>query len=290
MAAFTLIRLAISSFAAVLVLGIFLPGCGTAPKTSPKAIITPIDRFVALEGDGRILYEPEGEAFAKSIQRLLDDAIATVEHHHGRPFLRPVRVHVFADPRSFARESPSPDAAGVTVGGELYLSPRLAQAPEQLRGILTHELAHQHFTQYLGTRRAYEILPRWFAEGFAVAVSGAGADRVSELEATRAIGEGKQLRLSGDRQTLFASDTRSHGLKPHMFYRQSAMFVQFLKRHYGAFKFNALLNRLFGGEAFAEAFWAAFGRPVPVAWSEFVDDVQQPGKATGQRSSAVQLP
>ncbi|WP_303908691.1 peptidase MA family metallohydrolase [Thiohalomonas denitrificans] len=268
------VRAAIPLFALVLASGMLLSGCGS-PKATVKAATKPMDHFMALESDGRILYEAGGEALAARVQQLLDDAVSTVERRHGLPFLRPVRVHVFANSGTFAGESPSPNTAGVTVGGELYLSPRLAKAPERLRGILTHELAHQHFTQYLGVRNAYRILPRWFAEGFAVVVSGAGADRVSEQEAIRAISAGEHLNLSGEHQASLAQ-TRSYGLQPHMFYYQSTMFVKFLKRRYGEEKFESLLSRLFGGERFDDAFVAAFGRPVPKAWSEFIDSVQDP--------------
>ncbi|SCZ59431.1 peptidase MA family metallohydrolase [Thiohalomonas denitrificans] len=266
------VRAAIPLFALVLATGMLLSGCGS-PKPSVAAATGPMDHFIALESDGRILYEAGGKALAARVQQLLDDAVSTVERRHRLPFLRPVRVHVFANARTFARESPSPNTAGVTVGGELYLSPRLAEAPEKLSGILTHELAHQHFTQYLGVRNAYEILPRWFAEGFAVVVSGAGADRVSEQEAIRAIINGEQLYLSGDPRSL-PTNSRSYGVQPHMFYRQSTMFVEFLERNYGEEKFGNLLRRLFGGERFDGAFVAAFGRPVPIAWSEFVDSVK----------------
>lgn len=230
--------------------------------------------FEALPDDPRILVQPGGERLAFEIAPLLDAAIATIEHHHRRPFLYPVRIHVFANPRSFARQSPSPEAAGATVDGKLLLSPRLAEVPEKVAGILTHELAHLHFTQYLGPQRAYEALPRWFAEGFAVLVSGAGADRISETEALSAIARGERLSLERSEPALFAAPPRAHGLAPHMFYRQSALFVRFLQRRYGDPAFNHLLDGLFAGKPFEQAFHHAFGKSVPAAWQEFLTAVR----------------
>ena len=232
-----------------------------------------IGEFQPLAGDPRVLFEPGGEALALEIGRLLDRAIATVEQHHQRPFRAPVRIHVFGSLCSFASKSPSPGTIGVTVKGKLLLSPRLLDNPSKIQGVLTHELAHLHFTQYLGPKRAYDTLPRWFAEGFAVLVSGAGADRTSEAEALSAIARGERLTLDGSASTPFSALPWAHGLEPPMYYRQCAMFVRFLQQHYGDAAFGRLLDALFELKPFAQAFRSAFGHTVPETWKAFVHSV-----------------
>jgi hypothetical protein len=73
---------------------------------------------------------------------------------------------------------------GLVIGDRLFLSPRLLERQETIRGILTHELSHLHFSKTLGMYHAFQELPAWFGEGLAVSISrGGGAEKITESEA-----------------------------------------------------------------------------------------------------------
>ena len=221
--------------------------------------------FIPLRAEPRIRYEPGAERFARAAARHLPGAIERVEWAHGRAFRQPVQVYICATTRSFIRLSPT--AWAINVGGRVFLSPRLFQTSGRLPGILTHELSHQHIIQYLGTASP---LPAWFREGFAVLVSGgAGAERVSEAEAARAIISGEAFIPDPEYDSRFPKTASHYGLEPHMFYRQAAMFTGYLRERDPAM-FRRLIATMLDGEPFEAAFERAFNATPKRLWEEFV--------------------
>ena len=141
------------------------------------------DRLPALAGNSQVHFEPGAEDYARDVAALLSDAITRVEVVHGRPFVRPATVGVYATMEAYAiangRGSTVP--VGITTFGRVNLSPKLFSTQHQrLRAILTHELSHAHVVGWIGGV-TYIHLPNWFKEGLAVLVSdGGGAELVSE--------------------------------------------------------------------------------------------------------------
>jgi hypothetical protein len=257
-----MILLLLSSPAAALELGGPVPPPGMADLETGNG-------FLALADDSRIRYEAGAELMAQRVARLLPTAIERVENAHGRDFRRPVEVYVLASERSFVRLSPN--AQALTVGGRIYLSPRLFRTPERVAGILTHELSHAHFMQYLSRGEHAPDLPRWFREGFAVLIAGgAGAERVTPAQAIEAILAGSGSPLGdGDIAESVSAVTGGPAQAPHMFYRQSAIFVQYL-RYLDPHRFDLFVSNLLDGIEFERAFREGFGHSPMRMWRRFV--------------------
>lgn len=220
--------------------------------------------------DGRIFVEAAtSDANTEEVRTVLDECIGTVETAHGRAFLSPIRVYLCATQRSYnARTGASAQgiARGAVFADCVFLSPRTFET-QTCREILTHELSHLHFRQILGT--AYTTgIPGWFQEGLAVYVSsGGGAEPVSANQARASIVAGVSIQPE-DFGSNYPRMSSAHGLKHHMFYRQSSMFIEFLAESRPKV-FERLLTRLLDGVSFREAFEAAYHEPVSVLWEAF---------------------
>ncbi len=142
---------------------------------------------------------------------------------------------------------------------KLFLSGGLRKEPERIRRILVHELSHLHIGQQLGIYGYNANQPAWFQEGLAVIVSGGGgAEKVSEEEAAKAILEGKSITPEAHGSFLFKKSAHSYNLEPHMFYRQSGMFVAWLRSR-DETRFRTFLLAIEDGRDCAGSFHEASG-------------------------------
>lgn len=240
--------------------------------------------FASLAQDRRVHYEPGAENYARAIAAALPAAIATVEAAQGRPFREPIVVVVYATNEAYQSENGTGSYVplGTTFMHRIMLAPRLWSYPElsrtSLRLILTHELSHLHFEGHRGLF-AYAHLPSWFLEGIAVMVSGGGgAQRVSPEAARAAIAAGRTIRII-DRTALFGSnfdDPQPRSIADgdeqyyyHMYYRQAALFVAYL-RDKDPVGFARFLNNLLDGKEFGLSFQNSLGSSPTKAWREFV--------------------
>lgn len=219
-----------------------------------------LTRFERLAADERVRYEPGAQHYAERVARLLPVAIAQVEEGHYRPFAVPPVVHVCGSDECFAQHVPGAArfTAAVIYENRLLLAPRLFERePERLHPILVHELSHLHLGQSLGH---YTMgIPVWFHEGLASLVaSGGGADLVSEEDARRAIAAGEHFLPDGAHDNTGRKNAGQWGLKTTMFYRQSMMFLAYLKA-LGEDSFRRMLLELQNRARFDEAFAAIFG-------------------------------
>lgn len=232
--------------------------------------------FVALPGDERVRYEPGAEPQAAILARALPGAIATVEDKQGWAFAAPVSVHVCAtmeSARAFGGFGPTGDPAGFVLNGQLFITPKRTNTPERLPRILAHELSHLHLGRALGKWRFTFGLPFWFKEGLAVQVSGGGgAEPVSVEQARQALREGRAL-VPRERDGFHRSFFPDHdGLPVFLFYRQSGMFVGYLRARDEA-AFRRVLMELKNGASFAQAVQSGYGQDTAGLWTEFVRQV-----------------
>jgi hypothetical protein len=236
-------------------------------------------QFLPETRDSRVLYERGAEAMAAQVAEALPVAIRAVEAGHYRPFAEPVRVYVCASRQSFRSYSLRVgDAAGFVFNKRLFLSPKLASTPERIPRVLAHELSHLHLEQQIGSLRAGENLPEWFKEGLAVDVSGGGgAENASEAEARQAIADGHHLEPETGGSLLFPKDARDYRLTHHMFYRQSGMFIGYLKQ-LDELQFKAFLLSIEDKQSLEQAFDVAYGRSLEAAWHEFVVEARAAAK------------
>ncbi|NOY65212.1 MAG: hypothetical protein GXO97_07455 [Nitrospirae bacterium] len=231
------------------------------------------DRFRPLEADPEILYEEGARDFALKVARVLPEAIKTVEQRQYNHFLRPIKIYVCNSRESF-RDITGRDVRALTYRGAIYISQRLHERPEWLKGYLTHELSHLLIGQHAGVFAGAKM-PPWFVEGLATYVSnGGGAEDVTDTEAIQAILSGRHFVPELEGGFIFRKTASSFGLRPHMFYRQAALFVSFMKA-YDEMAFKSLLWHIYRGSNFRDAFTASYSVPIKTLWNEFVVKLNQ---------------
>lgn len=255
------------------VLAVNASGCGL--MRSGVAALKSTSQFMYMENDRRVLFEPGAEDIAAPVAAYLQEAIATVEKEQYRQFTRPVQVYVTKDEESFAAFTGVPKQVRGAVIIKLFLSGGLRQEPDRIRRILIHELSHLHIGQQLGIYGYNAKLPAWFQEGLAVTVSGGGgAEKMSEAGAVKDILEGKCFKPEVTGSFFFKKSAHSYGLEPPMFYRQSGMFVAWLKKR-SEEQFRAFMLALEDGQDFGKSFNAAFDVSLDKAWQQFVDTLKK---------------
>lgn len=231
------------------------------------------DGFRTLKQDSRIEYEEGSLKFAREVAPYLDRAINTIETKQGK-FKNPVVIYVTKSIESFSSFCASKRPSACVIGDRLFVSPKLFMKKERLPGVLTHELSHLQLTQAIGCLKYQTNLPTWFKEGLAVYMSnGSGAEGVSEQKAYEAILQGKTIQPNGSGALLFRKTASSFGLKTHMFYRQSEMFVRWLHDK-NPDKFNKLFTKLHGGDTLDEALLSLYSFHVQQAWQEFLEKLK----------------
>jgi hypothetical protein len=112
-------------------------------------------------------------------------------------------------------------------------------------------------------------LPAWFKEGLATYISnGGGAHTVTEKQATESIRAGKYFVPNDTGGFIFQKTANDWGLEPHMFYRQSMMFVNYLAT-INEPGFRKLLLGVENGERFFNALKAAYNMELKELWNGF---------------------
>ena len=155
------------------------------------------------------------------------------------------------------------------LNGRLFISPKVQNTTERIPRLLAHELSHLHFEQRLGLIGYAWKIPSWFKEGLAVVVSGGGgAESVSPPEARAAIAAGKTFTPAASGRLLFERSGRSYGLSEHMWYRQSALLVEFLQAKDPA-AFRQLVEKLESGDRFAPTIASCYHADLAALVREF---------------------
>jgi len=145
------------------------------------------------------------------------------------------------------------------------LTPRGRRAKKYL----THELSHLHLQQQLGVYKMSR-LPVWFKEGLAAYVSdGGGAQARSQEQAVESFREGKYFVPHNADGFIFKKTPSDFGLEPHMFYRQSMMFIGYLAA-IDENGFRRMLLSVESGEQFSTSFQTAYDRKLEELWDAFL--------------------
>lgn len=262
---------------ALLALALFLLLIGIAAFTGGarwRALLASKGEFTQCTADSRILCEPGSERLATLVAQSLGTAATKVEQAQFSPFSEPIRVYTYANVDSFVKHSASnPNLLGVVVGGQLHLSPVALELPDRLAPLVVHELSHVHLSQHLNML-SFNRLPGWFLEGLATDVSGgAGAENVSEHDALISMAKGLCIIPHTAMGWMGGGRGAPPGMRSHMFYRQSAMFVTYL-RSIDETKFMHLLQGLNAGQALEEAFISAYGQAIDALWRGFTGHSQ----------------
>ena len=225
----------------------------------------------------KIYYDPEAEDIASTIEISLPSSISAVQKHQYVNFkdIDAIKVYAFSSKERYSRFSSStPKARGSAIKNEVYISPIIRDRINTLQPILTHELSHVHLRQYIGTWRSWTEVPGWFHEGLAVEVSGgAGAEKITDEEATLAIKAGKHF-VPREESNIFGHKfAHDYDLKPQMYYRQSYLFVHYLIMS-SPESFKKSYLSLIEGEEFKDVWGAHYGKTISQLWLDFLQSVR----------------
>lgn len=230
--------------------------------------------FHSYPSDPRIYFETGAEANVKIIAESLNPMVEQIEKKQYRPFATKIKIYVFSNLANYEKHSPSKGSGGDTFGGSyIIISPKKANTLERLPGILAHELSHFNLFGYTGVIKAV-FLPVWFKEGLAVwASNGGGAENVTEEEARQALLKGSKINPV-DHESFWGGK-RSHpkDMETHMFYRQSAMFIQYLYQN-NQEHFKKLLYLIEEKGDLKYAFNSAYHRSLELLWSNFLKSIK----------------
>ncbi|MCP4115714.1 MAG: hypothetical protein GY737_09965 [Desulfobacteraceae bacterium] len=246
-----------------------LGGCTFARQSI--AILKSTDHFITHKDDPRVLFEPGAEAYANKIALFFHSAVEQIEKEQFRPFAKPVRVYICASRASFTRMYGADVRAGVLT--KLFLSPRIFDYGDDVaRRYLTHELSHLHIRDQIGNYKMSR-LPFWFKEGLATYVSdGGGAHTATEQQAMDFIKSGNSFVPNETGGFIIQNTPSNWGLRPHMFYRQSMMFMGYLAATNKA-GYRQLLLDIENGERFSTALQTAYDKDLDALWNAFLDEI-----------------
>jgi len=261
----------------IVLIGIWIllfSGCSTA--TGITHYFKSTDHFKTFPKEGRIFYEEGGERFADIIAELLPSAIKLVEDKQYNHFTKPIKIYICTTIKSF-KNMTGRNVKAITYRGAIFLSPILFNESDKIKGYLSHELSHLLINQYGGTFIGVKI-PLWFLEGLATYVSGGGgAGDITDDEAIAYMLNGRYFTPELNGGIIFRKTASSYGLTPHMFYRQSALFVNFI-REYNETSFQKLLTGIYNGESFRKAFGSSYGISMNKLWSIFMIQLKEEGR------------
>jgi len=238
--------------------------------TTTKTVIAmnkSTDHFIQLKQDGRVLYEEGSEKPAKYIANKLDNAIFVIEEKQYRNFTKPVAIYICNTVKSFASYCVIKNAAGCVLNERLFLSPKYSQPRKD---VLTHELSHLHIEQQLGMYKWHSDYPAWFQEGLATYVSqGQGANKVTIDEAKKVFSKGEYFVPNTSGSLLFPKTAHTYGLKANMFYRQTAMFVQYI-HDLDENRFKKFLLSVENGVGLEQSFNSTYDKSINEEWKQFL--------------------
>lgn len=230
-----------------------------------------MENFKELDPGSGLFYEEGAKYLALVTKKHITEAVVTVEQKQYKPFKEKVTVYICTSKESFSKYSgASKKVRGAAFNKKVFISPR-AVVTKTLNLILIHELSHLHFQQHIGVRRNATNIPPWFQEGLAVYVSGGGgAEKITDAAARKSIINGNSLEPNDSGSIFFPRTAFSFGLKPQMFYRQSAMFVEFLSKN-NQHVFKEFVTMLLDDTEFKVAFKKTFGQSIDSVWVDFVE-------------------
>jgi len=234
--------------------------------------------FESLAISPQIKYEKGSEELALYVSENLAELISEVEGFQYRRFKAPteIQIYVFDDKERYSNYSAaSIRTRGSATTNEIYISPIIRERMETFSSILKHELSHIHLRQYVGTWGYVKNIPGWFHEGLAVEASnGGGAEKVSDDEAIEFIKKGNHFLPKSKGSILGHKTAHDYGLKPHMYYRQSNLFIRFLKE-VNVNSFEKCYLSLTEGVSFDEVWIKYYGKDLDKLWEIFLEETQE---------------
>lgn len=246
-----------------------LSGCSPLLRAAYLEL-TPLKGFDSLQTDSRIYYESDAKPAAEMLAANYSQSIKDIETRLGGKLLTAPQVYLCASDVCFQKYAFNRQAQAETRwrGSLVLLKADSLMADGRLLTVFTHELVHAFWFQ-----RGVGCTPRWWTEGLAVESSGGGgAEKVLQSLATQAIRQGQVFQATDENACWTRVPPGLNGMAWPMFYRQSGMFVGWLRAS-NPTAFAAVLEKLRAGDNLAVAIELAFAQSMPalhLAWQKSV--------------------
>ena len=241
------------------------------------------EHFLSHSEDSRVMYEEGAGVLSNIIATHIEDSIAMVESIHSEKFSEEVKVHICATLECYEKYTTMRKSRGATIGDKVFISPKLLARPKTVKSVLTHELSHLHLAQKLGGLVLYNNVPSWFQEGLATFTSdGGGAENVSVGDAVKVLKSQVFFTPDISASVFQIKNSDSYGFTENysdpffaqnMYYRQSSMFVAYLKRT-NTTGFNSLMRQVLKGAKFEKAFVENYDLSLEDTWHSFIKEIR----------------
>ena len=244
-----------------------LTGCSAVVRAAYLELL-PLQGFDTLQTDERVHYEPEAKLSAELLAAQYGQSILQIETKLGGKLQTAPQVYLCASDACYERYAFTRQAQAEARwrGSLVLLKADSLMADGRLLTVFTHELVHAFWFQ-----RGVGCTPRWWTEGLAVESSnGGGAEKIPRSLAVQAIREGHAFQASNENSFWTRMPPGLHDMAWPMFYRQSGMFVEWL-RVSNPIAFFALLERLRDGDNLGAAIEFAYAQNMTslhLAWQK----------------------
>ena len=244
-------------------------GCSAVVRAAYLEL-SPLRGFETLQTDRRVHYESAAEAAAELLAASYPAAITEIETRLGDKLHTTPDVYLCASDACFVKYALNTESRAEARwrGNLILLKAKTLETEGRLLPVFAHELVHAFWFQ-----RNIGCTPRWWTEGLAVESSnGGGAEEILRSLATQAIRNGQVFEASDENSCWTRMPPRLNSMAWPMFYRQSGMFIEWL-RAYDPKAFAVLLVKLRNGDNLAKTIESAYSQPVTtlhLAWKNSV--------------------
>lgn len=247
--------------------------CSCSAVNQGIAILRTPKNFVDIGNQIRIESKND-ELFGKDVGDIEPYLIDSVEKKTFHKFVKMPLVYICNTNKSFCKYSgaryPGPRAR-VTPKG-LFISPRL-KSSKDWKDILYHELCHVILLQHTKVL-CYVKIPIWFHEGLATLISnGGGSGNVTDSASIIGILNGNHFNPVQSENVLLPKSFSKDNIPPWTEYRQSMLFVKFIKE-INENKFKMLLDSIFNKNSFPKSIEISYDRSISELWKNFVEKLK----------------
>lgn len=225
-------------------------------------------------GENVFVEDSSDNSFGKQIKDVLPAFIDSVERKQFQKISKMMPTYICHTDESFYRYTGSkrPGPRVKVTSKRFYISPRL-EPSQDCYDIIYHEISHIVMIQNLGVYRHF-LTPVWFHEGLATYVAnGGGSGNVSDSAAISEILKGNHF-FPLAKDNILSQKGFKNKLPPWMNYRQSMLFVRYLKEK-DTVKFSQLIENMNKSIAFKNAFENSYGISVQEMWNAFLAEIRK---------------
>ena len=246
-----------------------LTGCSALARAAYLELL-PLQGFETLQTDRRVHYESKAKAIAELIAASYPAAISQIEAKLGDKLHTTPDVYLCASDACFFKYAFNKVGRAETRwrGNLILMKAKTLEAEGRLLPVFTHELVHAFWFQ-----RDIGCTPAWWREGLAVESSnGGGAELVMRSMALQAVRQGQVFQASDENGCWTRMPPGLNGMAWPMFYRQSGLFVEWL-RVSDPKAFSAVLAKQRTGDSLWTSIASAYGQSVNslhLAWQKSV--------------------